>query len=325
MPLHITQCQAKLPWVKMHNLYGPTEAAIDVTYWPVPQTSGSLRAVPIGKPVWNTMMYVLDSNMQLTGKSIVGDIYIGGVQVSRGYLNREELTAERFITNPYGEGRLYKTGDRGRWLQDGNLEYLGRSDDQVKIRGFRIEPGEVEHVLQGAPGVQQGVVVCPQEKDGQRRLVGYVVKGTGYDREEVLAYMKERLPDYMVPSLLSELTGIPLNSNGKADRKVLLSLGLPSVNTKYEAPRNEAERELVRIWEEVLGHENIGIHDSFFELGGNSMKVIRLVDRINQLFGNKIKVADLFNYKSVAEIGRLIPGQQSILHTTPTSIEEFEL
>jgi acyl carrier protein len=195
----------------------------------------------------------------------------------------------------------------------------------VKIRGFRIEPGEVEHVLQGAPGVQQGVVVCPQEKDGQRRLVGYVVKGTGYDREEVLAYMKERLPDYMVPSLLSELTGIPLNSNGKADRKVLLSLGLPSVNTKYEAPRNEAERELVRIWEEVLGHENIGIHDSFFELGGNSMKVIRLVDRINQLFGNKIKVADLFNYKSVAEIGRLIPGQQSILHTTPTSIEEFEL
>jgi amino acid adenylation domain-containing protein/non-ribosomal peptide synthase protein (TIGR01720 family) len=292
---------------EVRNLYGPTETTTYSTVYRMHPGETLL----IGRPVGNTQVYVLDENKRLLPVGVAGELYIGGAGVSRGYLKKEELTAERFIANPYGEGRLYRTGDRGRWSGDGNLEYLGRLDDQVKIRGFRIEPGEVEHVLQAAPGVQQGVVVCPQEKDGQRRLVGYVVKGAGYDREEVLGYMKERLPDYMVPSLLSELAELPVNSNGKVDRKQLLAMDLPSVSTKYEAPRSDVERELVRIWEEVLGHEGIGIHDNFFELGGHSLRAMRIVSQLSRDLGIKGELRWLFLHPTIAELSAVVTNAES--------------
>ncbi|WP_432328221.1 non-ribosomal peptide synthetase [Mucilaginibacter sp. P25] len=250
---------------EVYNHYGPTETTIGKCIHRI-DLNGNYQIVPIGKPFSNTEIYILDKAGRVQPVGVPGELYIGGAGVARGYLNRPELTSERFVPNPYSKdrgSRLYRTGDQGRWLADGNIEYLGRLDDQVKIRGYRIELGEIESVLQQCPGVQQGVVLARPDAQGNRRLVGYVVAGEGYDQEVLRTYLQSKLPEYMVPSLWVELASLPLTSNGKTDRRSLPDPDLSLVRGNYEAPVTELEEQLAQIWQELLGVERVGVHDNF--------------------------------------------------------------
>ncbi|RAV45369.1 hypothetical protein DIU36_30865, partial [Mucilaginibacter rubeus] len=242
--------------------------------------------IPIGKPIGNTRVYILDGRGGLCGIGIPGELYISGSGLARGYLNRPDLTGERFLADPYGGAgsRMYRTGDVGRWLADGNIEYIGRSDDQVKIRGYRIEPGEIESVLQQSEQVSQGVVSCHTDAQGNKRLVGYVVAGAGYDRDGVMDYLRSRLPEYMVPVQLIVLESLPLTANGKIDRRQLPDPE-ESRGGGYVAATTGLEFSLVSIWEGLLDTEGIGVTDNFFELGGHSLLAIRVVSAIRRELG----------------------------------------
>ncbi|WP_284209001.1 non-ribosomal peptide synthetase, partial [Mesorhizobium tianshanense] len=282
-----------LPWTGLHNLYGPTEAAIDVTAWNCPDDfDGSV--VPIGRPIANTRIYLLDGHGAPVPFGAVGELYIGGAGVARGYLNRAELTAERFIASPFVDGdRLYRTGDLARYLPDGNLEFLGRNDDQVKIRGFRIEPGEIAARLCEHAWVREAVVVAPQDRAGDKHLVAYVVCApeAGSDDADggglaasLRAHVSARLPDYMVPAAFVRLSALPLTANGKLDRKALPTPADDAyARAAYEAPRGEIETTLAQIWAELLGVERVGRHDHFFELGGHSLLAVQLMERLRRL------------------------------------------
>ena len=296
---------------KLTNLYGPTEAAIDVTYFDTnPQTVEGVT-VPIGCAIDNTRLYVLDNQLQLIPMGTPGELYIGGAGLARGYLNRPELTAERFIPNPFmteqdqalGYDRLYKTGDLVRWLPDGNLEYLGRNDFQVKIRGYRIEPGEIETALAAILSVKQAVVI-DHERDGNKSLAAYIVpaKGAGFEEDLLREQLAARLPDYMVPSTFTELDSIPLTINGKLDRRALPEPSRVSVDS-YIAPRTEQEARLCAIWQEVLGLEQIGVHDNFFRIGGDSIVSIQLVSKLRQA-GYQLQVKAIFDAPTVAQLAQ---------------------
>ncbi|URC11724.1 non-ribosomal peptide synthetase [Flavobacterium sp. B183] len=290
--------------VRLDNLYGPTEAAIDVSSWEVP-LEDVLSQVLIGKPVANTSLYVLDHQNQLVPIGVIGELCIGGVQVARGYLNKEELTKEKFIANPFKEGeRIYKTGDLARWLSDGNIEYIGRKDDQVKIRGYRIELGEIENALSSLAGVNQCCVLAKEDTAGNKRLVGYVVLEGALDKERLQNQLKLSLPEYMVPQLWVTLEKMPLTSNGKLDKKALPDPdGSDLSSTEYVAPRNETEAQLAAIWQNLLGVEQIGIHDNFFELGGHSLLATRLVSMIRKEFEIEITIKDIFEFTRIEELG----------------------
>ncbi|MGC5964100.1 amino acid adenylation domain-containing protein, partial [Ralstonia pseudosolanacearum] len=238
---------ARFPHSELHNLYGPTEAAIDVTAW---RCNAEIHPgiVPIGRPIANTQIYVLDAHRQPVPLGVTGEIYIGGVGVARGYLNRPELTAERFVVNPFhGEGRerMYRTGDLGRWLPDGSLEYQGRADAQVKLRGFRIELGEIEARLLQCAGVSEAVVTMREDVPGEQRLVAYYVSGEAIEAQTLREQLQASLPEYMVPAAYVRLEHLPLTPNGKLDRK-----GLPApdgqayASAAYEAPQGEVEQTL---------------------------------------------------------------------------------
>ncbi|RML73875.1 amino acid adenylation domain-containing protein, partial [Pseudomonas syringae] len=274
--------------VQLHNLYGPTEAAVDVTYWHcVPDLHAGI--VPIGRPVANTRMYLLDPHMQPVPVGVCGEIYIAGVQLARGYLNRDALTAERFVKDRFSNdptARMYRSGDLGRWLADGNIEYLGRNDDQVKLRGFRIELGEIEAQLAGCPGVGEAVVIAREDTPGDKRLIAYY---TTREAKEIIAVQTLRaalqasLPEYMVPAAYVKLPGWPLTPNGKLNRR---ALPVPEadayVSRGYEAPCGTVETALAEIWQELLGVERVGRHDHFFELGGHSLLAVSLMGRMRQ-------------------------------------------
>ncbi|TIX52347.1 MAG: amino acid adenylation domain-containing protein, partial [Mesorhizobium sp.] len=279
LPASLAQkVQRVLPWTGLHNLYGPTEAAIDVTAWTCPADfDGSV--VPIGRPIANTRVYLLDGHGGPVPFGAVGELCIGGAGVARGYLNRPDLTAERFIASPFVDGdRLYRTGDLARYLPDGNLEFLGRNDEQVKIRGFRIEPGEIAARLCEHAWLREAVVVARQDRAGDKHLVAYVVCApeAGSDDDDggglagaLRAHLGARLPDYMVPSAFVRLAALPLTPNGKLDRKALPAPADDAyARRSYEAPRGAVETALAQIWAELLGVERVGRHDHFFELGG---------------------------------------------------------
>ncbi|SNS03374.1 non-ribosomal peptide synthetase, partial [Flavobacterium sp. ov086] len=293
--------------VRLDNLYGPTEAAIDVSSWEVP-LEGSLSQILIGKPVANTSLYVLDNQNQLLPIGVIGELCIGGVQVARGYLNKEELTQEKFIANPFKEGeRIYKTGDLARWLPDGNIEYIGRKDDQVKIRGYRIELGEIENVLSSLPGVTQCCVLAKEDAVGSKRLVGYVVLEDALDKERLQEQLKLSLPEYMVPQLWVTLDAMPLTGNGKLDKKSLPDPDNSDLSSKeYVAPRNETEIQLAEIWQNLLGIEQVGIHDDFFELGGHSLLATRLVSMIRQDLMIEVSIREVFEHTTIVELSSLI-------------------
>ncbi|MVT11424.1 non-ribosomal peptide synthetase [Chitinophaga tropicalis] len=280
--------------VPIHNLYGPTEASVDVTYY---ATKRGDRRIPIGRPIWNTSMYVLGSDDQLVPVGVAGEICIGGTGLARGYLNKPELTAEKFVADPFRAGeRIYRTGDLGRWLADGNIEYLGRKDDQVKIRGYRIELGEIESALQGHESVTAAAVIARVVGSGEKELVAYVVGGEALQASVLRAYLGKTLPAYMVPGYYVQLEALPLSPNGKLDRKRLPSpegMGLPGGH-EYVAPRSATEKQLAEIWESILGKQQIGIKDNFFELGGHSLKATRLASQVYKTFEAKISLKDLF-------------------------------
>ncbi|PVX70888.1 non-ribosomal peptide synthetase, partial [Paraburkholderia unamae] len=310
--------------VKLHNLYGPTEAAVDVTFWHCePGGDPTAASVPIGRPVANTRMYVLDGELRPVPPGVEGDLFIGGVQLARGYLKRPGLTAEKFIPNPYGVvgSRLYRTGDRARYRRDGVLEFLGRSDDQVKLRGLRIEPGEIENALQAHPDVLAAAVAVKGGTQGElyeAQLVGYVVMraGRSLDNAALRAHLLQCLPDYMVPGIWMCLDALPLNANGKLERKRLPepdgASREASVNgTPYVAPRTPTETMLATLWAELLGVERVGIDDNFFELGGHSLLATQVIARLTDCFPRALTMRTLFDSPTIAAIARVLDAEPS--------------
>jgi amino acid adenylation domain-containing protein len=300
-------------WASRHrlfNAYGPTEATVcATTYRCEAERDG---AIPIGRPIANTQIYILDQHLEPVPMGVSGEIYIGGVGVARGYLNRPELTAERFIANPFSRDpaeRLYKSGDLGRWLPDGNIEYLGRNDFQVKIRGFRIELVEIEARLLECEGVREAVVIAREDKPGEKRLVAYVVMQGGVElsaaslREE----LSKVLADYMVPSAFVSLEALPLTPNGKLDRRALPAPDQSAVITRgYEAPVGELEVTLAEIWQELLGLERVGRHDHFFELGGHSLLAVQVVSRLRQRLRVEVALRELFAQPTLGEFAKIV-------------------
>jgi len=286
------------------NLYGPTETTIWSTLCRVDSKE---RRISIGHPIANTQIYILDSHLQPVPIGVPGDLYIGGDGLARGYLNRPDLTKERFIPNPFSDepgARLYKTGDLARYLPDGNIEFLGRIDGQVKIRGFRIELGEIENVLGQAPGVREAVVLAREDTPGEKRLVAYMVpdRKLSLPTGELRTFLKEKLPEYMVPSAFVVLERLPLTPNGKVDRKALPApdTSRPDFSGAFVAPRNSVEEVLAGIWTDVLKLECVNVHDNFFDLGGHSLLAIRVISRVRQAFRIEIPLRALFENPTVA-------------------------
>ncbi len=292
----------RLPWAELHNLYGPTEAAVDVTFH---ACAPGEATVPIGRPVANTRIHVLDGQLGQAPVGIPGELYIGGVQVGRGYHGRPELTAERFVPDSLAAevgARMYRTGDRARWLASGEVEYLGRLDAQVKVRGFRIEPGEVEAALRRHPSVADAAVVAREDGPGGRRLVGYVVASPGAqaDAGELRAHLAARVPEYMVPAAFVPLEALPLTPSGKLDRRALPAPDAgAAARAEHVAPRTEAEATLARIWRELLRVDSVGVHDNFFELGGDSILGIQVVARAAAA-GLRLAPDQIFRHQSLA-------------------------
>jgi acyl carrier protein len=290
-----------LPNTALFNEYGPTEATIWSTVHRVdPSDTGP---VPIGRAIPGARAYVLDERLQPVPVGVPGELYVGGVQVARGYLGRPALTAERFVPDPFSGrpgARLYRTGDRVRWSASGELEYQGRVDEQVKVRGFRIEPGEIEGVLRRVEGVADCVVVAREDVPAETRLVAYVVGGV--EAAVLREHLRRELPEYMVPAAFVPLERLPLTANGKVDRKALPAPEYAAGADRYEAPRTGAERTVAAVWAEVLGVERVGAHDRFFDLGGHSLLLVRVQARLREAFGQPVPITHLFRYLTVSAL-----------------------
>ncbi|PWV46099.1 non-ribosomal peptide synthetase, partial [Chitinophaga sp. S165] len=298
---HLAQYREKLAHAALYNLYGPTEAAIDVTCWDG-NTPDLPANVPIGKPIDNTPIYIVDSEYRLVPVGITGQLCIGGIQVARGYLNRPELTAEKFrwiSIDDQAPVRVYCTGDLASWLPDGNIAYLGRKDDQVKIRGYRIELEEIENAVRSLPGIKQVAVVVKKDQQDNSLLIGYVVMDGGLQAQWLSAELKKRLPDYMLPAAWIELDAIPVTANGKLDKKALPEAQLGNAD-RYEAAGDITEHQLLKTWQELLLPARIGVRDNFFELGGNSLNLTILKNRIRQVHGVDISLKTLFSLTDIA-------------------------
>ena len=290
------------------NGYGPTECTTFTTTYRVNRLDESVTNVPIGRPIANTRIYILDRYLQPVPIGVSGEIYIGGDGVALGYLNRPELTAERFIVDSFSaepNARLYKTGDLGRWLPDGNIEYLGRNDQQVKIRGFRIELGEIESHISGHAQVARVAVLARQDADGGRRLVAYVVprdKSYSLNAESLREYLKKSLPEYMLPSALVTLSSFPLTANGKLDRRALPAPDLAAYARRpYEAPQGEIEEVLVGVWQDLLRVDLVGRHDNFFALGGHSLMIVQMMDRLRRI-DRVVDVRSVYESQTLADL-----------------------
>ncbi|WP_313646174.1 amino acid adenylation domain-containing protein, partial [Pseudomonas sp.] len=298
----VRRFHSQLPGSDLHNLYGPTEAAVDVSAWHCQTAPDN---TPIGKPIANTQLYVLDGHLQPVPQGVPGELYIGGVQVARGYLNRAELTAERFIDDPFRPGgRLYRTGDLARHLADGNLEYLGRNDDQVKLRGLRIELGEIQAGLTAIDGIKEAVVIAREQ-----RLIAYYT-GVPHTPDTLRTALLTHLPEFMVPALFIHLEALPLSPNGKLDRKALPEPDAPEARV-YEAPQGETETLLADIWQELLGVEQVGRHDNFFELGGHSLLAVTLTSRLRQR-GLHADIRVLFGQPTLAALAAAVGTSSAV-------------
>jgi len=310
LPLQ-NQCLGLLP-SQLHNLYGPTEAAVDVTFWACDRSS-PLPCVPIGKPVANSRVYVLDLHQKPVPIGVPGELYIGGVQVGRGYLNRPELTAEKFVPDPFTNqpgAKLYRTGDLCRWLPNKTVEYLGRLDFQVKLHGLRIELGEIETVLGRQASVQQCVVVAREPQPGNKILVAYLEPRPGIqpDVSELRDHLKQSLPEYMVPSAFVLLDKLPLSPNGKIDRNALPNSDSLRLHAKGEfvAPRDSLEQMLAQLWAKVLRVKRVGLNDNFFELGGHSLLALRVALEIERSCHKRLPLATFLQAPTIAELAEVL-------------------
>jgi len=292
------------------NVYGPTETTI----WSTVEKVESIgTTVSIGHPIANTQIYILNGRQQPQAVGVFGELYIGGLGIAQGYLGYPELTAKKFIPDPFGrqEDRLYKTGDLARYLADGSIEFLGRTDHQVKIRGFRIELAEIESALGRYPDVTQCVVIAREDRPGDKRLVAYVVKRGNEEEADLRAFLKNKLPDYMMPSAFVFLGQLPLTPNGKVDRKALLAMDCGSSRQhEYVPPRTPLEQKLAAIWAHVLGVERVGMNDDFFELGGHSLMAVSLFTGIEQKLGRKLPLATLFQATTLEQLANVIQQEE---------------
>ena len=290
------------------NGYGPTESTTYVTAFRISKVEPETDNIPIGKPIATAEILVLDSSLELTPVGVFGELYIGGRGLARGYINRPDLTAERFVPHPYnqkGGERLYRTGDRARWLADGNLEFQGRIDSQVKIRGYRIELGEIETALSEQPGVKQSAAMVREDQPGVKQIVAYIVGDENTRTDELREALKRRLPEYMVPSAFVVLEALPLTPHGKLDRKAFPAPDRASEQA-YIAPRNKTEEVLAKIWAEVLGLSRVGVEDNFFELGGHSLLAIQVITRTQDAFQKNLPVRRLFETPTVSGLAKWI-------------------
>jgi acyl-coenzyme A synthetase/AMP-(fatty) acid ligase len=278
------------------NVYGPTETTIWSTSWRLPV---SAECVSIGRPLANTQLYILDQAMEPVPEAVVGELWIGGEGVARGYHGRPDLTAERFAANPFGPGRIYRTGDLARYRSSGDVEFLGRCDHQVKVRGFRIELGDIEAALLRQPGVRECVVVARDDGTGAKCLVAYVAPAD-LQGPPLRAALDLTLPAYMIPSAFVSLAALPLTPNGKIDRSALPAPEARVAAAHYVGPRTSGEALLCRVWCDVLGLERVGIHDNFFELGGHSLLATQVVSRIFRQIAVDVPVRALFDAPTVA-------------------------
>jgi acyl-CoA synthetase (AMP-forming)/AMP-acid ligase II/acyl carrier protein len=310
----------KMPQSTLINLYGSSEVSADATCYDTRQQNASTTSVPIGRPIANTQVYILDRRSNPVPLGVPGELHIGGEGLARGYLNRPELTAESFIPDPFFDepgSRLYKSGDLARYLPDGNIEFLGRNDHQVKIRGFRIELGEIEAALAEHPTVRENVVVAREEEPGDKRLVAYLVPQPRQSTptvRELRGHLKQKLPEYMVPTDFVVLDALPQTPNGKVDRRALPmpERSVVTLDSAYVAPRTPAEEALAEIWAEVLRAKQVGAHSDFFELGGHSLLATRIVSRVREVFQVELPLRALFEEPTVAGLAeRVEVAQQS--------------
>ncbi|WP_370683506.1 amino acid adenylation domain-containing protein [Pseudomonas syringae pv. atrofaciens] len=306
---------AQAPGLHLLNAYGPTETTTFATASDVRTLADHAESVPIGTPIGNTTVYVLDAHQHLTPLGAIGELYVGGDGVALGYLNRPDLTAEKFIADPFSDqpgAMMYRTGDLGRWLEDGQLECLGRNDDQVKIRGFRIELGEIVNCLHQLPGIREAVVVAREDEPGHVRLVAYFTSRVDAEApapEQMRAHLQANLPEYMVPGAFVELTALPLTANGKLDSRALPKPDHSSLlGLAYEPPQGEIEIALAQIWAEVLQLERVGRHDHFFDLGGHSLLAMRMVSQVRQQVGMELPLGELFALGELAAVASALAG-----------------
>ena len=299
---------------RMVNAYGPTETTVCAT---MSQPLSGSQPPPIGKPILNTRVYVLDGNLNASPVGVTGELYVSGPSLARGYLKQPDLTAERFIPNPFGAAgeRMYKTGDLVRWKADGDLEYQTRADEQVKIRGFRIELGEIEAALREYAGIGQAVVTAREDEPGHKRLVAYFVAGSGNDNNdgrpelkvsELRGHLQRKLPEYMVPGAYIQMEALPLTPSGKIDRKGLPHPDAYTCEQEYAAPRNHVEETLCGLWQQILRRERVGVHDDFFRIGGHSLSIAQVANRIREVFMVDIPVRSIFETPTVASMAELI-------------------
>lgn len=300
---------------RYYNAYGPTEASVCTSFHRVRSVEPGNTNIPIGKPVANLPVYVLDGLKNPVPVGVPGEIFVSGIGLAKGYLGKPELTAEKFVENPFAPGeRMYMTGDLGKWLPDGSLQYLGRIDDQVKIRGYRIEPGEIKSMLIRRADIRDAAVVPLEDASGGLRLVAYIVPDDRIpDSAELRMYLGRHLPEYMIPSAFVPLEYLPLTSNGKVDKKSLPKPGASVVagRSEYIAPRNAEETSLAAIWESVLGTGPVGITDSFFDLGGHSLLAVRLMNRIESEFGKRLPMAELFRGPTVEHLASVLADESA--------------
>jgi amino acid adenylation domain-containing protein/natural product biosynthesis luciferase-like monooxygenase protein/non-ribosomal peptide synthase protein (TIGR01720 family) len=296
-------------WLRFYNVYGPTECTVNATHCAL-REAGELPI--IGRPIANTRIYILDPQGAPVPIGVAGELYIGGVGVARGYLNRAELTAERFLKDPFSDApsaRMYKTGDLARWLPDGTIEYLGRNDFQVKIRGFRIELGEIEAKLAACAGVREAVVLAREDSPGDKRLVAYftAVAGAHVSTEDLRSELRAQLPDYMLPSLFVMLDAFALTANGKLDRKALPMPDSDALDRReYEAPHTSNEVAIAEIWQQLLGVVRVGRHDNFFEIGGHSLLAARVVAELRSRMGAELALRSIFERPTIHELAAAI-------------------
>jgi aspartate racemase len=317
---HVRKALEKLKGCELINGYGPTENTTFTCCFRMTSPSQAGESVPIGRPISNTHVYILDRYLQPVPIGVPGELFTGGGGLARGYLHEPKLTAERFVPDPFSsrpDARLYRTGDLARFRSDSNIEFLGRLDQQVKIRGYRIELGEIEALLCNAPRVSQVAVVARQSPDGDRSLVAYVVEDHSNNGEahtngdftgELRQYVQRSLPEFMVPSRFIHVESLPLNANGKVDRRALPEPETATLNRKESvSPRTEVERALASIWEDVLQVQKLGIHDHFFaDLGGHSLRATQLVSRLREAFEVELPLRTIFEAPTIAELAFVI-------------------
>ncbi len=320
---HINFWRRHAPQTRLINEYGPTETVVGCCIYEVPLDASHNAAVPIGKPIANTQLYVLDRNRQPAPDGVIGELYIGGAGVARGYVRRPDLTAEKFVPDPFSNktgARLYRTGDLVRYITDGNLEYLGRIDNQVKIHGFRIELGEIEAVLSQHEAVREVVVIARAHEHGpEKQLVAYLVTVLGQTPTvtELRKFLREQLPEYMIPSSFVFLEKMPLTNSGKIDRAELPAAGgeRPKVEQEYVAPATESQKSIAAIWQEVLRLDKVGLHDNFFDLGANSLLMVRVRSKLLSDLNRDVSMLDLFKHTTIDLLAKFLSGEQAEDHS----------